>query len=206
MAETVESASPDGIEDARVAWSSLSTGDWFRLFGRQFGIMGDALLAVLGSALVALGVSVLLDAFDVISVGFEGSTGTMLGGGLVLVVVGLFALGIASDGPITGPVVDWPDPELVIARVAATVVVCTLAFFVVRFVHDAVAGIGAPFEVAMTAAQATVRAGFLVALPVGVGGSWAARRWLELAPGWDRPIILGAWTMGAWAFLLAALP
>jgi hypothetical protein len=65
-----------------------------------FGTMLDVGLMVLGSLLVGLSGAVLLAGFDVVDVGGELSTGTMLISAVVLAVTGLFCLGVASEGPL----------------------------------------------------------------------------------------------------------
>lgn len=65
------------------------------------GTMLDVGLMVLGSVLVGLSIAVLLSGFDVVDVvNEELSTGAMLTTALVLGVVGLFCLGVASEGPL----------------------------------------------------------------------------------------------------------
>lgn len=65
-----------------------------------FGTMLDVGLMVLGSLLVGLSVAVLLAGFDIVDVGGDLSTGTMLISAVVLAVTGLFCLGVASEGPL----------------------------------------------------------------------------------------------------------
>jgi hypothetical protein len=205
----IATEAPAGATDEpppRRPWTSLSPGEWARLLGRQFGVVGDTFLAVVGAALVALGVAVVLDAFDVVEIGFPGTTGAQLGSGLVIGVLGLFALGVASEGPMTGPVIDWPDVELAIARVAAVLAVSGLGLIATRFVAAPAADLGYPFELGVAALSSASLAGFFVALPLGVGGGWLMRVLLGTPPGWDRVVLLGAWTVGTWAFVLASLP
>jgi len=65
-----------------------------------FGTMLDVGLMVLGSLLVGLSAAVLLAGFDIVDVGGDLSTGTMLISAVVLAVTGLFCLGVASEGPL----------------------------------------------------------------------------------------------------------
>ena len=65
-----------------------------------FGTMLDVGLMVLGSLLVGLSIAVLLAGFDIVDVGGDLSTGTMLISAVVLAVTGLFCLGVASEGPL----------------------------------------------------------------------------------------------------------
>jgi hypothetical protein len=64
------------------------------------GNMFDVGLVVLGTLFVGLGVTVLLAGFDVVGSIADMSTPALLGSSLILVVIGMFALGIASEGPL----------------------------------------------------------------------------------------------------------
>jgi len=68
-----------------------------------YGAMGnmfDVGLVVLGTLLVGLGVTVLLAGFDIVGAIEDMSTPAMLGSSIILIVVGMFALGVASEGPL----------------------------------------------------------------------------------------------------------
>ena len=68
-----------------------------------YGAMGnmfDVGLVVLGTLFVGLGASVLLGGFDVVGSVGDMSTPAMLGSSIILIVVGMFALGVASEGPL----------------------------------------------------------------------------------------------------------
>jgi hypothetical protein len=65
------------------------------------GTMADVGLMVLGSLLVGLALAVLIGGFGLADVTVEDlSTGEMLISAIVLAVVGLFCLGVASEGPL----------------------------------------------------------------------------------------------------------
>lgn len=68
-----------------------------------YGAMGnmfDVGLVVLGTLFVGLGLTVLLAGFDVVGAIEDMSTPAMLGSSIILIVVGMFALGVASEGPL----------------------------------------------------------------------------------------------------------
>lgn len=68
-----------------------------------YGAMGnmfDVGLVVLGTLFVGLGLTVLLSGFDVVGSIADMSTPAMLGSSIILIVVGMFALGVASEGPL----------------------------------------------------------------------------------------------------------
>lgn len=65
------------------------------------GTMADVGLMVLGSLLVGLSVAVLLNGFGFVDIlSEELSTGATLISAIVLAVIGLFCLGVASEGPL----------------------------------------------------------------------------------------------------------
>lgn len=64
------------------------------------GTMLDTGLVVVGTLLVALGIATLLGGFEIMG-SLEGlSTTAVLGSSLILAIVGLFALGVAAEGPL----------------------------------------------------------------------------------------------------------
>lgn len=68
-----------------------------------YGAMGnmfDIGLVVIGTLFVGLGLTVLLAGFDVVGSIGDISTPAMLGSSIILIVVGMFALGVASEGPL----------------------------------------------------------------------------------------------------------
>lgn len=178
---------------------------WVRLYARQLGVAADVYLAVVGASLVALAVVVLLDGFGFVSAGLTGTTGALLGSGLVLAVVGLFALGVASEGPITSPSIDWPEVQLAIARAVGIIVVSVVALIVAPLLAEPAAGVAYPFELGVVVLEVVARAGLVFALPVGVGGAWVLRARRPDLGQWDRLVILAAWIVGAWLVLAATL-
>lgn len=64
------------------------------------GTMFDTGMVVLGTLLVGLGVTVLLSGFGLVGTIDEMSTPALLGSSLILVIIGLFALGVAAEGPL----------------------------------------------------------------------------------------------------------
>lgn len=83
---------------------SDSAYDYVKRYGtlayEAFGTMLDTGLIVIGTLLVGLGVSILLGGFDIFGSLPDLSTGAMLGSSLILSIVGMFALGVAAEGPL----------------------------------------------------------------------------------------------------------
>ncbi|MEX1037480.1 MAG: hypothetical protein WDZ96_01330 [Acidimicrobiia bacterium] len=68
-----------------------------------YGAIGnifDVGLVVLGTLFVGLGFTVLLAGFEVVGSIADMSTPALLGSAIILIVVGMFALGVASEGPL----------------------------------------------------------------------------------------------------------
>jgi hypothetical protein len=192
-----------GAEEAQDGPGALA---YVAIYGRQFGVVGDMYLTVVGACLVALAVVVLLDGFGFVSAGYTGSTGALLGSGFVLAVVGLFALGVASEGPMTGSVVPAPELHLTTARAIGIVVVCVVGNLAADFLAEPASRISYPFELGVVALRVASRAGLVGALTFGVAGVWALRwRYPVFRQGWDRLVLLGVWVVSAWIVLAASL-
>jgi hypothetical protein len=193
-------------EEASEGTSALAPMDYARLYGRQFGIVGDMYLAVVGAALVALAVVVVLDGFGFVEVGLSGSTGAVLGSGLVIAVLGLFALGVASEGPMTGKVYEWPEIQLAIARALGIVLVGVGGLLAANLIDGFFDDLGAAFAISVEVLRVASRAGFFFALPVGVVGTWALRTFYPRSrDGLDRTVLLAVWVIGALVLLPGAL-
>ncbi len=186
--------------------TGLAPLDYARLYGRQIGIVGDMYLAVVGAALVALAVVVVLDGFGIVAVGLSGSTGALLGSGLVIAVLGLFALGVASEGPMTGAAHEWPEIHMAIARAAGIVAVSVAGLLLASTIEGFFEELGVAFAIAVDTLRVASRSGLLVALPLGVIGTYALRVFVPGSRGgWDRVAMLGVWIVAGWIFLAAAL-
>ncbi len=192
-----------GAEEAQEGPGALA---WVSIYGRQLGVVGDMYLTVVGACLVSLAVVVLLDGFGFVTAGYTGSTGALLGSGLVLAVVGLFALGVASEGPLTGAEVAAPEMHLAIARAAGIVIVSVLGNLLADVLAGPAAGISYPLELGVVALRVASRAGLVGVLTVGVAGTWALRwRYPVFREGWDRLVLLGVWVVFAWIVLASSL-
>ncbi len=105
------------------------------------GTMFDTGLVVVGTLLTSLGLATLLAGFGLVG-DVEMSTGAFLSSALILGVVGLFALGIAAEGPLGRGrrLVGFTVWEIGIARAIASFVVgfgfLVLQGFLSRFLTD----------------------------------------------------------------------
>ncbi|MCI0424295.1 MAG: hypothetical protein L0Z49_04920 [Actinobacteria bacterium] len=168
-----------------------------------FGTMLDVGLMVLGSLLVGLSVSVLLAGLGIVdTVPMDLSTGAMLVSGLVLAVVGLFCLGLASEGPLGRGrrLVGYKLLEVGIGRTIAVFLIGLAALAGHDLLEGLVDGLPAPLHAGVAGLRAVAVAG-LVGMPlVGVPLSLLLRgapvdsRWLHDA---DVPVLFVVWVTGA---------
>lgn len=186
----------------------LTLGWWqtVQMFGRQFGLAGDVYLSVVGSAFLALSLVVFLDGFGVIQKDLAEGTGTTLGVGLVLGVLGLFALGIASEGPLTGIAYAYPEVHLAASRAIGVAVVSVLGLVAAAIAEPAAAGVALPLELAVVVVRGAAFGGLVFVLPVAVPAAWWLRREFPLVRvGWDRLLLLASWTATTWVVVGSSL-
>lgn len=149
-----------------------ATRQRFALVWGAFGTMLDVALIVIGSALLGLAIAVLLDGFDLVQVGFDLSTGAMLGSSLVIGIVGGFALGIASEGPVgrSRRSRGLNENHVLLARLLATLVVGLILLVIRNLIDDYLVELPVPFGIGADIIQATAVAGMtsvpLLAVPL----------------------------------------
>jgi len=169
-----------------------------------FGTMLDVGLMVLGTLLVGLALSVVLAGFDLVNVIQDMSTGAMLASSLVLLVIGLFCLGVAAEGPLGRgrDLVGFKLWEIGLGRIAAVLVVGLVFLIVHGLVDEAVAGLPLPITTGVDGIRAVGVAGLTFMPLIGVPLALVAR-WYPEGPEWlpsiDVPIMFVVWavaTMG----------
>lgn len=173
----------------------------------SLGIMSGVGLMVLGSLLVGLAIAVLLGGLGIADAGVEGlSTGAMLISSIVLSVVGLFFLGLASEGPLGRGrrLVGYDVWELGIGRVAAVFVVGLSGVVLYGVVMDNLTGLPAPIRQGAEGFRAVGVAGLTVMPLLGVPLSIAVRFAPELHS-WLRdlevPLLFVVWAVSAMILL-----
>lgn len=165
-----------------------------------FRTMLDVGLVVFGSALLGLAFAVLLDGFELVSIGLDLSTGAMLGSGLVIGIVGGFAIGVAAEGPLGRGrrLAGFDEGQVLIARVVAAVVVGALFLMVRNVIDGFLVELPAPFFVGAEAMRA-VGVGGLTAVPLlAVPLAWSARSGylgMAVAADGDIPLIYFIWAV-----------
>lgn len=171
-----------------------------------FGTMFDVGLMVTGSLLVGLSVSVLLAGFGLVNVQQELSTGAMLTSALVLAVIGLFCLGVASEGPLGRGrrLVGFKLLEVGIGRTIAVLAVGLLALFVHSIIDGFLEGLPAPVVKGAEGVRAVGIAGLTVMPLIGVPLSLLAL-WYPNGPSWleraDVPIMFVIWAIATMAII-----
>lgn len=170
------------------------------------GTMLDVALIVLGSVLLGLAAAVVLDGFDLVDAGLDLSTGAMLGSGLVIAIVGGFALGVASEGPLGRGrrVLGHDELEITVARVLAAVVVGLLVLLARSYLVDLVAELPAPFGVGVDALRAVGMASLTAVPIVAVPLAWWVRSGAfgaGLATDGDVPVLYFVWAVATMVFM-----
>lgn len=177
----------------------------FRYYlGLMLGTFRTALdvgMLVVGTGLVGLAVAVLADGFGFLAIGFELSTGAMLGTALVIAVLGAFALGIASEGGYGSAraTARYPSLEVAIGRLVFMVGVAVLLLTAASQVEPLVLDLNVAFGVAQEVIRACGAAGLFTAL-VGVPVAWGLRMGLaRLDWGFslDVPVLYVIWLVAA---------
>lgn len=164
------------------------------------GTMLDVGLVVLGSVLLGLAAAVILDGFDLVLIGLGLSTGAMLGSALVIGIVGGFALGLASEGPLgrNRRLVGYPEVEVLVARVVGVLVVGALFLVIRSYLIEPVAELPVPFSIAVESIRAVAVAG-LTAVPIlGIPLAWVTRSGYlgeAAASDGDIPILYFVWAI-----------
>ena len=171
------------------------------------GTMGGVGLMVLGSLLVGLAVAVLLGGFGLAEIlSDELSTGEMLISAIVLAVMGLFCLGVASEGPLGRGrrLVGFEVWELGIGRAIAVFLSGLAALFLYNLVGGTLEGVPAPLYQGTEGFRAVGVAGITVMPLIGVPLSIA----LHFVPdryGWaleaEIPLLFVVWAVSAMVLL-----
>lgn len=170
------------------------------------GTMLDVGLMVLGAILNGLAISILLAGLGVVDADLELSTGAMLVSSIVLGVVGLFCLGLASEGPLGRGrrLVGFKDWEVGVGRAIAVVVVGLGTIAVHGLLNGAIQEFPAPLVTGADTIRAVGQAGITVVALIGVPLSILIRRtptqyaWLREA---DVPLLFVVWAIATFAYI-----
>lgn len=171
------------------------------------GTVGAVGLLVLGSLLVGLSIAVLLEGFGLVDVFTEElSTGATLISAIVLAVVGLFCLGVASEGPLGRGrrLVGFQLWEIGIGRTLAAFVTGLIGLLIYGMLSGPLEGLPGPVIKGAEGIRAVSVAGMTVMPLLGVPLSLATR----LAPEpylWVReaevPVFFVVWAVSAMIIL-----
>jgi hypothetical protein len=168
--------------------------------------MFDIGLMVVGSLLVGLSIAVLLAGFELVSVQQDLSTGAMLASALVLAVIGLFALGLAAEGPLGRGrrLVGFKLWEVGIGRTLAVLVVGLLALLVYGLVDGILDSVPVPIVKGAEGVRAVGIAGLTVMPLIGVPLSLLVR-WYPNGPEWleraEVPVMFVVWAVATMAII-----
>lgn len=172
------------------------------------GTMADVGLMVLGSLLVGLAVAVLIGGFGLADVTVDDlSTGEMLISAIVLAVVGLFCLGVASEGPLGRGrrLVGFKVWEVGIGRTLAVFAAGFVGILLYRFIGGLLESVPSPIWKGTEGFRAVGIAG-MTAMPfLGVPLSLVVRSaperyaWLRQA---DIPVMFAVWAVATMVVLI----
>lgn len=166
----------------------------------SFGTMLDVGLMVLGSLLIGLAVSVLLVGLDFVSRELDLSTGAMLISAMVLAVVGLFCLGIASEGPLGRGrrLVGFKLWEVGVGRAVAVFLTGLVVIFAYRLVAGLLVDVPDPISSGAEGVRTVGVAGMtvmpLLGVPLSIVARWlsAEQRWAALL---ELPVMFVVWVV-----------
>lgn len=173
-----------------------------------FGTMADVGLMVLGSLLVGLSLAVLIGGFGLMDVTTQDlSTGEMLISAIVLAVVGLFCLGVASEGPLGRGrrLVGFKIWEVGIGRTLAVFVAGLIALLLYNLIGGVLDGVPSPLYKGVEGFRVVGVAGMTAMPLIGVPLSLLARAtpdrysWLRQA---DIPVMFVVWAVTAMFILI----
>ena len=171
------------------------------------GTMLDVGLMVLGSLLVGFAVSILLAGFEIVNViPEEMSSGAMLASALVFGVVGLFCLGVASEGPLGRGrrLVGFKLWEVGIGRILAVLGVGFAAFFAYGVLVGFLDGLPVPFRRGTEGLRAVGVTGMvampLIGVPLSLLFRWAPTRYSWM-PTLDIPSLFVVWAIAVMVVL-----
>lgn len=166
----------------------------------SLGTMFDVGLMVLGSLFIGLALSVLLVGLDFVSRELELSTGAMLISSMVIAVVGLFCLGIASEGPLGRGrrLVGFKLWEVGLGRALAVFLTGLVVIFAYRVVAGLLQDVPEPIITAAEGLRTVGVAGMTIMPLVGVPLSIVAR-WLSSEQRWaglvELPVMFLVWAV-----------
>lgn len=183
--------------------SSPASEGWryyVRLAANSFATMLDLGLFALGAALVGLGVAAFLSSFGIVAGETDLSTGAALVSALVLGVVGTFAMGIASEGPVrrTSRLVVNSDLVAAATRAVSSVLVGILFVFVAGRVRPLVGDLPAPIGRGVELIKTAGVAGLWPVPLIGVPLAWGVKRsglLGESAVEADLPVLFAVWVV-----------
>lgn len=168
-----------------------------------FGTMLDVGLMVLGTILVGLAIALLLAGFGLVDVIPENlSTVALLGSSLVIAVVGMFCLGVASEGPVGKGrrLVGYKLWEVGVGRAIAVFVVGLLAILAHGFITGLIDGLPLPIYQAVEGLRAVGVVGMTVmpilGVPLSIFMRWAPERWPGF-PNLEFPSMYVVWALAA---------
>jgi hypothetical protein len=200
------------VETTKVASAGTrSFGYWWRLVSGSFRTMLDVGMLALGVALLGLAVALILDAFDIATVGVEGTTTSLLGAALVIGIVGAFAMGIASEGGwgAAQRLRSLPVVETLVGRIAASVVIGLVLLLISAKTTGLTSGLALPLRAGHEMLAAAGKAGVFAVPIVGVPLAHLTKQAMASTGRGEElelPVLFVIWAVAELAFFSMPLP
>lgn len=148
---------------------------YVRLAANAFATMLDLGLFAFAAALIGLAAAIVLITVGIVDVEIDLSTGPLLVSALVLIVVGCFAAGIASEGPIrrNRKIVGNSELEIALARAVSAFVVGAIFLFAADQLQPFVDDVPLPLNMGIGLLELAGRVGLwimpLIGVPLALG-------------------------------------
>ena len=154
---------------------------WINLSVRSAFTIADIGFLVVGTGLVCIGVAFMANGLGVLDLLIESDLGQGLAVGLVITMIGGFAIGVAVEGPIgfTAPAPNTKPWESLVAAVPSVFLFVWLLGLVERIADRFLLPYSELFAYVSAHLNTVQQAGVTTALVVGVPVMWAMRQFLE---------------------------
>jgi len=201
---------PDVVEEVMHEARQLSVGRVLSLFGYAFSSLADVGMLVAGTGLVGLAIAILRDGFNSGTPTLTDSTGALLGSALTIGIFGVFALGVAFEGPVgygrlsrsVGAV------EVSVARAVSAFLLGLIGVTVAGLLPQLMGGLPDVFLLATDVVRSAGRAGMIFVVLIAVPATlmlrfrYEGQKWMVEA---ELPVFYFIWLFGTMFYMSSSL-